>query len=167
MTGLTNMITSAFQPSPQVVWDTPPAPESFMPGGSATTDGILASRNNLASMSLDMFSGLAKGVGAIMQGQQQKYAAQASAADQMMQAREETIRGHQQSNQLMDNMIQTIGSQRLAYAANGMDLAFGTPVDVENTTRKLTQNQVGVVDNNAACLRRCSSRVTTRCRAPT
>lgn len=149
MTELVNTVSSFMSPGAGVEYSGPIGPTA---SGAAlpATSTLLASKMNMGSMALSLFSGAAQGYGDVTQAKQRSQALQFQAQDENMQAKEETIRGQQQSNQIMDNMVQTIAAQRLAFAGNGMDLNFGTPVSDAASTQKLAENQKGITDNNAA-----------------
>lgn len=149
MTELVNTVSSFAAAGPGVEYSGPIGPtQSGAPLPATST--LLASKMNLGSMALSLFSGAAQGYGDVTAAKQKSQALQFQAQDQQMQAKEETIRGQEQSNQIMDNMNQTLAAQRLAFSGNGMDLNFGTPVSDAASTQKLAENQKGITDNNAA-----------------
>ncbi len=160
MTGLVNSISTAFAPSTNVIWnDAPTTPAqgySMGPGGMPWPSGpvdplaTMSQKLNLASMSLDLFGGLAEGAGKWLQSRQEASALGFQAKDQEMQAKQEMIKGQQASNDIMDNALQAIGAQRLAYAVNGMDINFGTPGNVETNTRNIADRQTGMAGRDAA-----------------
>lgn len=149
MTELVNTVSSFAAAGPGVEYSGPIGPtQSGAPLPATST--LLASKMNLASMGLSLFSGAAQGYGDVAQAKQKSQALQFQAQDQQMQAKQETIRGQEQSNQIMDNMVQTLAAQRLAFSGNGMDLNFGTPVSDAASTQKLAEAQAGVTQNNAS-----------------
>lgn len=66
-----------------------------------------------------------------------------------LQAKQEETAARQESNTIMDNLVQTIAAQRLAFSGNGMDLSFGTPVNVEQSTRKMADLQLSTSRQDA------------------
>ena len=145
MTGVVNDMANVMKGSPAQ------APTASAPaGGPAQNLNDISSHLTLASMSADMFGGIARGYGAMTQANTMAEADANHAQDYGLQAKQEILAGQQTSNQIMDNMLQTISAQRLAYSANGMDLSFGTPVALEASTRKLAGMQNSVAGANSA-----------------
>lgn len=115
--------------------------------GSALS--ALSTGLTLASASSSLFGGLQQASALKTQGAQEAWALNMTAREDMLSAKEEVTRGKEEANDIMDAMIQTIGQQRVAAAANGMDIGFGTPVSVENATRDLANLQLGVTRSDA------------------
>lgn len=146
MTELVSSVSSLASGSPEYSYPIGPTQS----GAPLSALDALSSKTNMASMAMSLFSGASGAYGDISKAKQSSQALQFQAQDQQLQAKQETIRGQQESNQIMDNMVQTIGAQRLAFSGNGMDLNFGTPVSDIASTQKLAETQVGVTQNNAA-----------------
>lgn len=163
MTGLVTMLSSAFMgggatAAADIAWNTAaPAAQSFSfgaggmwPAGPAQDPlAMLSSKLNLGSMSMNLFSGVAEAIGTNMDAKQRASALALQSKDVEAMARGELIKGFEANNEIMDNAIQTMGAQRLAFAANGMELNFGTPVSVTNETQSIADRQSGVVGRNA------------------
>jgi len=144
MTGISSMMAS-FTPE----YSAPIGPT--VSGAPLPSDVLstLSSNLNLGSMALDLFAGGTKAYGDMAAASQKSQALNFQAQDQLLQAKQETLKGQQDSNQIMDNMVQVIAAQRLAFAGNGMDVGFGTPVATEANTTKLAENQLSVTRANA------------------
>lgn len=59
------------------------------------------------------------------------------------------LRSKQESNNLMDELMQTIAANRVAFAANGVDTSFGTPAASENSLRDLTDKKQAINQGDA------------------
>lgn len=79
----------------------------------------------------------------------QSEALELQARDQDLEAERERLRGKQEANQIMDTLRQTLAAQQVAFAANGIDLSFGTPVNVAQSSRNLAEQQLGVTRTDA------------------
>lgn len=129
-------------------------------GGTMTLGSALSTGFTLASAASSIFGSIQQAGAINAQAEQDAYAATMAAREDMLDAKQEGIRGKQEVNAIMDNMIQTIASQNLAFAVNGVDPNFGTPTSVEKSTRKLADLQIGVTRSDAqvrALARRRSS----------
>lgn len=147
MTEITSMVAGLSGGGSGQLYSGPIGPTAAGPPLPAQS---LSSNNNLASMSLSLFSGAAKAYGTMQSGKQEAAANNFKAQDSDLQAKQETLRGQQASNEIMDSLLQTVAAQRLAFAGNGADLNFGTPGDTEALTRKMSETQIGISNSNAA-----------------
>ena len=118
-------------------------------GGAFSLGTALSTGLTLASASSALFGGFGQADAFKAQASQEAYALNMSAREETLAAKEETLRGKRETNNIMDNLVQTIASQKLAYAANGVDIGFGTPVSVNESTRRLTDLQMGVTRDDA------------------
>ncbi len=75
---------------------------------------------SLGSAGLSIFSGL-----------QQAGSLSQQAAYDDFNARQELLRGQQESNTIRENLLRTLAAQNAAYGAAGIDVGAGTPVDVQ------------------------------------
>lgn len=101
----------------------------------------LSSGLSFASMAMDLFGGMSAAADnsrALMQ----------QSREMELQAKQEELRGKQEANDILDNMIQTVAQQRLAFAGTGMDTSFGTPAAIEANTRRLAEAQLGTSRDN-------------------
>ncbi|MDI1227356.1 MAG: hypothetical protein PSY14_06715 [bacterium] len=146
MTGLVNMIgqfgfgRGVFPDANGIIWDTP------------ATDGIsglLAHGLNLGSSFSDMFAGQLEGLGHTLDARQKSSSLEMQAREQELQAQQELIKGKQDANDVLDNLVQTIAQQKLTFAANGIDPNFGTPVSTYEATKEIAGRQMSVTRENA------------------
>jgi|GEM_PF-1620580 len=117
-------------------------------GGALTLSG-LSTGLTLASSALSLFSGFQQANAINKQSAFEARSMEMQSRQEMIQAEAETIRGKQRANDIMDNTLQVIAAQRLAFSGNGVDIHFGTPVSIEKSTRKLAQLQYGVSRDDA------------------
>ena len=108
-------------------------------GGSLLS--TLSSGFTLASMASDIFGGFSAGDAAAQQLTQQ-------AEQDLMNAKQEELAGKQESNDIMDNLLQTIATQRLAYSGAGVDFSFGTPDALEKNRTKQAEMQLSTSRDN-------------------
>jgi len=129
--------------------------------GGGSILGMLSTGTTLASTALSLFGGFSQGNAIESQAMARASSMQLQAHEMELQAEQEEIAGKQRSNEILDNMVQTLASQRLAYAGNGMDPSFGTPVSVAGSTRRQADLQLSVSRDDAqmkAMARRRSAR---------
>jgi hypothetical protein len=132
---------------------------TFYPGSNTWVDwsapaggdvsGMLAHGLTMGSAASDLFGGLFNAFGTLQKGQQEASSLRMAAAEQDLQAQQEEIKGKQGANNIMDNLIQVIASQRLAASANGIDPSFGTPNAVASTTITTADRQIDATRTNA------------------
>lgn len=79
-----------------------------------------------------------------------KAEADASAAQNLLGARQEFLRGQQGGNEILDRMVDTLARNRVAFAASGTDASIGTPAAIQRDVRARGERAVGVVAGNAA-----------------
>lgn len=96
---------------------------------------------SFASMASDIFGGVEQGKAAALQLEQQ-------AQQDLLDAKQADIQGKQESNDIMDNLLQTIATQRLAYSGAGTDFSFGTPQALERNLRTNAERQLGTSRDN-------------------
>lgn len=95
-------------------------------------------------------SAVVSAIGARGQAQAARNAAQMNQNIAEVQAQDATMRGEQEAQAINRNARQTVGAQRAAYAARGVDLTYGTPADVIDQTDFFGQADATTVRNNAA-----------------
>lgn len=96
---------------------------------------------SLASMAGDIFGGISEGRAAADQLTQQ-------AEQDLMNARQEELAGKQEQNDITQNLIQTIATQRLAFASGGGDFSFGSPAALERNRTRLAEMQLSTSRDN-------------------
>ncbi|MDP2206982.1 MAG: hypothetical protein Q8K65_11830 [Alphaproteobacteria bacterium] len=102
-------------------------------GGSLLS--MLSTGFSMASMASDLFGG-------IMGGAQQSQALEMQAREGLLAAKNDELRGKQEANDIMENMIQTIAQQRLAFSGAGIDSGFGSAAALADNTRRLAERQL-------------------------
>lgn len=118
-------------------------------GGSISL-ASLANGFSFLSAGMSLFGGASNAQFAGMSAQQNAQALEFSARENELNARQEEIAGKRSANDMMDNLVQTIADQRTAYAANGIDISFGTPLNVAENTRALANLQMSTTRQDAA-----------------
>ncbi|HCS24239.1 MAG TPA: hypothetical protein DIW20_10870 [Rhodospirillaceae bacterium] len=103
-------------------------------GGSSIL-GMLSTGFSIASMASDLFGG-------IMGGMQESAALDVQARESLLAAKNDELRGKQEANDIMENMIQTIAQQRLAFSGAGIDSGFGSAAALADNTRRLAERQL-------------------------
>lgn len=95
-------------------------------------------------------SAVVSAVGARNQAMATRNAAQMNQSIAEVQAQDATLRGEQEAQAINRNARQTVGAQRAAYAARGVDLGAGTPADVIDQTDFFGQADAATARSNAA-----------------
>lgn len=106
---------------------------------------------------LTILSTAVSAVGAYQQGQAQAaaYNSKAAADDQNAkianrQAEVEAQRGAREEQQMRQHGAAAIGAQKSAFAANGLDIGAGSPLDVLSDTRYLNELDALTIRSNTA-----------------
>ena len=110
--------------------------------GASSLLSTLGTGLSLASMASDIFGGASAGKAAAEQLQQQ-------AEQDFLNAKQEELKGQQEQNDIKENLLQTIASQRLAYSGAGVDFSFGTPASLERNMKRQAEMQLGTTRDNA------------------
>jgi len=128
-------------------------------GASAGFDilGFLSNGLTIASMASDIMGGFQQSRFMREQGAAEANALRWQAEDMKMEADQESINSMRRANDAREEMQRITSSQRLAWAANGMDVTFGTPVDVQRDEKKSADMQLSA-DRNDAMLRQLARR---------
>lgn len=92
----------------------------FGSAGAFSLGTTLSTLASLGSAGLSVYSGL-----------QQAGSLSQQAAYDDFNARQELLRGQQESNTIRENLLRTLAAQNAAYGAAGIDVGAGTPVDVQ------------------------------------
>lgn len=122
------------------------------PAPQATGGGfmdILSTGLNLASMGAQIFGAHEEAEAQILNARAEARALERDAEEQELEAQREETRGKEDANNIMDNLLQTLAEQRAGFAANGVDLGFGTPVDLAKSTREVARRQLSISRNDA------------------
>lgn len=77
----------------------------------------------------------ASAFGSIMGGNQQNAVYRAQAQQSELAARQEELKGREQADKIRRSLQATLASQNAAFAARGISLASGTPVNIGNVSR--------------------------------
>lgn len=120
----------------------------FGAGGGVTMAG-LANGLTLASVGSFLFGSAQQSSAMVAQSEAQAESLKFQSQEQKLAAQQDATIAKQESNTIMDNMIQTIAAQRLAAAGNGVDISFGTPQNVEKATRDLGNLQMSTSREDA------------------
>lgn len=129
----------------------------------APTTGLFGNGGNISPKVMQLISDgstFASAASSIMGGYQQEKATKLETAqkvrslnlqsqEQELLAAQEEVRGKQEANDITDRMIQTIAAQRLAFASQGIDIGFGTPVSITESSRNLANRQLSVTRDDA------------------
>lgn len=79
----------------------------------------------------------------------QAAAQRGAAARADFDARQELIRGQQQSQQLRENLLRTLSAQRARFAGAGLATDDGTPQGLQDQAREDAERELGIVNANA------------------
>lgn len=130
-------------------------------GGAAATSGIIGTAGafslgtalstglTMASAASALFGGAGQAGAFKAQAKQEAYALNMNAREELLGSERETLRGKEETNSAMETLFKTIASQQLAYSSGGLDIGFGTPVNVMESTRKTANLQLGVTRDDA------------------
>lgn len=100
-------------------------------GASASTLATVGTVGSVLSTGLTAASAF----GSIMGGSQQNTVYKAQARQSELAARTEELKGRQQADTIRRSLQATLASQNAAFAARGISLASGTPVNIGNQSR--------------------------------
>lgn len=117
--------------------------------GSFDLQKILSTGLNLASAGLAIFGADQQAGFELETAQQRARALELESIEESLEAKREETRGKQEANNIMDEMIQTLAAQRVAFAGNGVDIGFGTPVSVAKATQNLANLQLSTTRSDA------------------
>jgi hypothetical protein len=163
MTGLTSQLSGVLVGNPGKAGPLPsgktldtteagaPTKGVFGAGGKISLDSFLEGGGafNLGSAAATLFASNEEAAAAMSQAQQQSKALALQSEQDLLDAKQEELRGKEDTNSVMDNLIQTIAAQRLAFSTNGVDPSFGTPISVEASSRKLANLQLSSTREDA------------------
>lgn len=97
-----------------------------------------------------ILGGVLQGLGAKQQADAAREAALENARLARLAAADAVRRGEQQAGLVRRDASRVIGQQRVAYAASGVDVGVGSPVNVAGDTRMIAEMDAEVIRNNAA-----------------
>ena len=103
----------------------------------------------MISLGLSAAGTAASAVGAYRQSQMAKATAEANAAYSKEQANDAVRRGEQDAMEMQRRVASAKSSQRVALAAKGLDLSYGTAADLQDQTDFFGQQDVATARNNA------------------
>jgi hypothetical protein len=121
----------------------------FGGGGNVNLQGLMSFGTTFASAAQSIFGGMGEANYLRTRGQFEAQGLQFQGQQSVLEAKQAQIQGQQQSNQILDNLVQTLATQRLNFAGNGMDPTFGTPVSVGQTTQRLADVQTSISNSDA------------------
>lgn len=101
--------------------------------GSTAAAGFSAALSAVPLISTGLTA--ASAFGAIAGGYQEQASYKAQAQQNELAARQEELKGRQQADNIRRSLQATLSSQNAAFAARGISLASGTPVNVGNVSR--------------------------------
>ena len=111
--------------------------------------GMLSNPLNLASAGLSLFAGDQSAGALNSQMMMNARSLEQQAKDDELDAETQVLAGKRDANDITESMVRTISNQRLAFAANGLDPSFGTPLAVEETTRNIAEKQISTTRSDA------------------
>lgn len=114
-------------------------------GGAVSLGGALS----FASAASTLFGGFQQASAAEDQAEQQARSINLQADQDLLDAKQEELRGKQESNDILERLNSTMAQQRVAAAANGLDINFGTPVNIADTTQRRGELQLSTTRNDA------------------
>lgn len=100
--------------------------------GGATGASLFSA---LPTLSLSTGFSLISGAGSILGGFQQAGAYKAQAQQSELAARAEELKGREQADKIRRSLQATLASQNAAFAARGVSIGSGTPVNISNVSR--------------------------------
>lgn len=142
MTGLVNSIGSLGSGGASVVPSNPNVYGPMQPSKPTSYLSSLSTGLNLASAGALIFSSNQQAGAEMTDATQKAQADTFQSQDAELEAKREYVRGSQQATQIMDSLRQTIAGQGVAFAANGMDIGFGTPVAKAASATKFANAQL-------------------------
>lgn len=126
-------------------------------GFSATAGGLTAGSLltyagtglSLASGAMSLFGGNAQGNEIMKLAEAQNADLAIAAENDRLDAREEEIRGKREGNDILERVNSALAAQRIAQAAKGLDVGFGTSLDVTESTVRRGEVQVSNARDDA------------------
>lgn len=121
-------------------------------GGEIDGEGLLGLFSqglNFASASASIFGSEAQAEAQMQDALQQARSLELQSREALIEARQEEVRGKQESNDIMNDMMRTIAAQQLASSSKGVDIGFGTPVSVTKEAEKIANLQISTARDDA------------------
>lgn len=132
--------------SDPITWNQP-GTQSAAPK-AASPLSALSVGTNLAQAGALIFASDQQAGAETVDAQQKAQADTFQSEDEQLAAKQEYVRGSQEASQIMDNLRQTIAGQGVAFAANGMDIGFGTPLAKAASTTKFANTQLQTLNSD-------------------
>lgn len=110
---------------------------------------LLSTGLNLASAGSVFFGARDQARYELARANQEARALDFSAQESDIEANREEVRGKQDANNIMEALRQTLAAQRVAFAGNGVDTGFGTPIDVMRDTSAQARRQLTTARSDA------------------
>jgi hypothetical protein len=104
-------------------------------GAGATASAIAGSSLFAALPSIGSVLSFGSAIGSIMGGGQEAAVYKAQAKQSELAARTEELKGRDQANKIRDSLRATLASQNAAFAARGISLNSGTPLNLANQSK--------------------------------
>lgn len=111
--------------------------------------GYVSGGLSLASAAYSIFSGIEQGQISEMNAQMQADAAMFESEEQRLAAELESVRGKQEAADILLQTNRVLAAQKLTFAANGLDVGFGTPVAAAENTGRAADIQVSAARSDA------------------
>lgn len=111
-----------------------------------------ASAGTAATVSTVVGAGLtaASAFGSIMGGSQQNAVYKAQAQQYELSARTEELKGREQADKIRRGLQATLASQNAAFAARGISLSSGTPINLGNVSKSEASKDIEDAQFNAS-----------------
>jgi hypothetical protein len=119
--------------------------------GGGKTDILerLSTGLNLGSAAMRLFASEEAAQANITQARQIARGLELDAQQSVLEARQEELRGKQESNDILDNLRRTIAAQQLAGATNGIDISFGSVPALADNARERADRQLSISREDA------------------
>lgn len=118
-------------------------------GGGVNFKDLMATASSFASASMTIFGGQQQASYLRSQGAAEAQALYFRSEQSLIDAKQAELQGQQKSNEILDNLVKTLATQRLNFSGNGMDPTFGTPVDVARSTQATADLQLSTTRSDA------------------
>lgn len=150
---MTEFVTAVFGAATQAVSAVASGVGSLFGGGTAmatAAGGVVAPASGFSFASiLQGGAGLLSAMSAMRAGQSQAAMYASQAADTRLDVTQEAIDATDRQTGLRKQLLAALGERDTAYAASGVDLSFGTPVQARNEAIQEANNAIAVDQSNS------------------
>lgn len=145
---MTEFVTSLFTAASSAVSSAASSIGNLLTGSATSGTAVSTSGFSFASI-LQGGAGLLSAMSAMRTGQSQAAMYSSQAADTRLDVTQEAIDATERQTGLRKQLLTALGERDTAYAASGVDLSFGTPVQARTEAIQDANNAIAVDQSNS------------------